>query len=153
MKFEHFAINVPDTRATVRWYQDNLGLRIARTRAEDPYTTFLADDTGRIIIELYSNTKATYPDWPTMHPLNFHIAFVSEDPIADAKRLVAAGGTPFSEETMPDDDGARPVGRVPAVREARYAFPGDPRQVISQVSKKITKSPRRHSSVPRIPLS
>ena len=102
MKFEHFAINVPDTRATVRWYQDNLGLRIARTRAEDPYTTFLADDTGRIIIELYSNTKATYPDWPTMHPLNFHIAFVSEDPIADAKRLVAAGGTPFSEETMPD---------------------------------------------------
>ena len=102
MKFEHFAINVPDTRATVRWYQENLGLRIARTRAEDPYTTFLADDTGRIMIELYSNTKATYPDWPTAHPLNFHVAFVSEDPIADAKRLVAAGGKAFSEETMPD---------------------------------------------------
>ena len=102
MTFEHFAINLPDTRATVQWYLTHLGLRIARIRAEDPYTTFLADDTGRVIVELYSNKAAIFPDYASAHPLCFHIAFVSADPLADAKRLIAAGGTPFSEETMPD---------------------------------------------------
>jgi catechol 2,3-dioxygenase-like lactoylglutathione lyase family enzyme len=102
MKFEHFALNIPDTRATSQWYVANLGLRVARQMAEDPYTTFLADDSGRIIIEFYSNKAAIFPDYASSHPLCFHIAFVSADPVADAKRLVAAGGSPFSEQTMPD---------------------------------------------------
>ena len=89
MKFEHFALNIPDTRATSQWYVANLGLRVARQMAEDPYTTFLADDSGRIIIEFYSNKAAIFPDYASSHPLCFHIAFVSGDPVADAKRLKA----------------------------------------------------------------
>lgn len=102
MKFEHFALNIPDTKATVRWYVENLGLRIAREKAEAPYTTFLADDTGRVIVELYSNTAAVFPDYAATHPLCFHFAFVSDDPIAEAKRLVGKGGTLFIEEHLPD---------------------------------------------------
>jgi glyoxylase I family protein len=102
MKFEHFALNVPDARASVQWYVQNLGFRIARQRADAPYTTFLADDTGRIIMEFYSNTAAAYPDHKAAHPLSFHWALVAEDPVAERARLVAAGATPAYEETLPD---------------------------------------------------
>ena len=54
MKFEHFAINVPDARAQAAWWVQNLGLTVARKREDAPYTHFLADDTGRTIVELYS---------------------------------------------------------------------------------------------------
>ncbi len=102
MKFEHFALNVPDARASVHWYTTHLGLRIARTRAEAPYTTFLADDSGRVILELYSNPAAPFPDFKAAHPLCFHVAFVAEDPAAVRVRLLAAGATPAYEESLPD---------------------------------------------------
>jgi glyoxylase I family protein len=102
MKFEHFALNVPDARASVQFYTQHMGLRIARTRADAPYTTFLADDSGRVILELYSNPAAPYPDFAAAHPLCFHVAFVSEDPAATRVKLVAAGATPAYEEKLPD---------------------------------------------------
>lgn len=102
MKFEHFALNVPDARASAAWYVKHLGLRVARTRADAPYTTFLADDTGRVIMEFYSNTAAVYPDYAATHPLCFHWALVAADPAAERSRLVAAGATPAYEETLGD---------------------------------------------------
>lgn len=102
MRFEHFALNVPDARASVQWYVKNLGLRIARTRAEAPYTTFLADDSGSVIIELYSNTAAVFPDYAAAHPLCFHVAFVADDPAAVRDRLIGAGATFAYDESLPD---------------------------------------------------
>jgi glyoxylase I family protein len=102
MKFEHFALNVPDAKATAAWYVTHLGLKVARTRNDAPYTSFLSDDTGRVIFEVYSNTAAIYPDYAAAHPLCFHVAFVSADPVAERARLVAAGATPAYEETLPD---------------------------------------------------
>src|SRR5271157_6278642 len=102
MKFEHFALNVPDARATVQWYTAHVGLRIARTRGDAPYTTFLADDSGRVIVEFYSNPAAPCPDYKAAHPLCFHVAFVAEDPAAVRTRLVSAGATPAYEESLPD---------------------------------------------------
>jgi glyoxylase I family protein len=72
----------------------HLGLRVARTRSDSPYTSFLADDTGRVIFEFYSNTAAIYPDYKSAHPLCFHIAFVADDPAAVGRSLEAAGATP-----------------------------------------------------------
>jgi glyoxylase I family protein len=102
MRFEHFALNVPDARAAVQWYTSHLGLRIARTRADAPYTTFLADDSGRVIIELYSNPAAPFPDYKAAHPLCFHVAFVAADPNAVRVRLLAAGAKAAYEESLPD---------------------------------------------------
>jgi catechol 2,3-dioxygenase-like lactoylglutathione lyase family enzyme len=102
MKFEHFALNVEDARASVQWYTNHLELRVARTKADPPYTTFLADESGRVIIELYSNTAAPVPDYASVHPLCFHIAFVADDPNATRVRLLAAGASPAYEETLPD---------------------------------------------------
>lgn len=98
MKFEHFAINVPDVRAQARWYVENLGLTVVRQRADAPYTHFLADETGRVVIEMYSNPAAPYPDYAAQHPLVFHIAFVAADARAVQTRLEKAGAKLFLEE-------------------------------------------------------
>jgi catechol 2,3-dioxygenase-like lactoylglutathione lyase family enzyme len=102
MKFEHFALNVRDARVAAKWYVDHLGLRIARSRPDEPYTHFLADDTGRVIFELYSNPAAVVPDYATTHPLCFHIAFTAAEPHATQSRLIAAGASAAYEETLPD---------------------------------------------------
>ena len=102
MKFEHFALNVPDARAMARWYIDHLGLRIARQMEVAPYTSFLADDTGRVIMEIYTRTDAVIPDYASANPLCFHVAFVSEDNDVIRAKLVAAGADKGFEDTMPD---------------------------------------------------
>lgn len=102
MKFEHFALNVPDVRAQARWYVDHLGFQIVRQRADAPYTHFLADETGRVAVELYSNPTAPYPAYAQQPPLVFHFAVVSADASADQARLIAAGATLAIVEDLAD---------------------------------------------------
>jgi catechol 2,3-dioxygenase-like lactoylglutathione lyase family enzyme len=102
MKFEHFAVNVPDARAMSLWYVDHIGLKIVRSVEKPPYTKFMADETGRVVMEIYSNTSVTAPDYPTIPPANFHVAFVADDARATQVRLESAGAQPFSEETLAD---------------------------------------------------
>ena len=102
MKFEHFALNVPDPRAQAQWYVQHLGFAIARSRADAPFTHFLADETGRTIVELYGNTSVAMPDYAAMPPLNFHLAVVAADAKAERARLEQAGATLLREEPQPD---------------------------------------------------
>lgn len=102
MKFEHFALNVPDARAHAEWYVTHAGFRVLRQGAEPPWTTFLADGTGRVVVELYSNPKAVCHDFARQHPLLFHFALVSTDVAADRAHFEKAGATLFVEETLPD---------------------------------------------------
>jgi catechol 2,3-dioxygenase-like lactoylglutathione lyase family enzyme len=102
MKFEHFALNVLDVRAHVQWYVQHLGFTIARKRDDAPYMHFLADETGRTIIELYSNPLAPYPAYASAHPLVFHLALVTADARADRSRLELAGASRVAEDVLPD---------------------------------------------------
>jgi catechol 2,3-dioxygenase-like lactoylglutathione lyase family enzyme len=102
MKFEHFALNVPDAAAQARWYVQHLGFKVVRSRADAPYTHFLADETGRVVVELYTNPKAAIPDYGSQHPLIFHFAVVATNAKAESARLQAAGATLFLEEPQPD---------------------------------------------------
>lgn len=102
MKFEHFALNVPDARTHSRWYVQHLGFQIARSREDSPFTHFLADDAGRIVVELYSNPAAVYPDYAKQNPLVFHFAVVSTNAAADQARLEAAGATFSHVDELPD---------------------------------------------------
>ena len=102
MKFEHFGLNVPDARAAGRWYVEHLGFTLARSRDEAPYTRFLADENGRVAIELYTNPTAAIPDYAKQHPLVFHFAVVSKDVAADRARLEQAGATLVVEDVLPD---------------------------------------------------
>jgi len=102
MKFEHFALNVPETRAHAQWYVQHVGFTIARARDDAPFTHFLADKTGRIIVEFYTNPKAPIPDYANAHPLNFHLAVVAHDARAERARLEKAGAKLFLEDPQPD---------------------------------------------------
>jgi catechol 2,3-dioxygenase-like lactoylglutathione lyase family enzyme len=102
MRFEHFALNVPAAPAQAAWYVQHLAFRIARRREDPPYTHFLADDSGRVVLELYSNPSVPYPDFTNAHPLLFHFAVVAADARTDRARLEHAGATLFREEPQPD---------------------------------------------------
>ncbi len=91
MKFEHVAFNVHDPVAVADWYVRHLGLTVAFRGGAPTHTHFLADDSGQMLMEVYTNPPDAVPDYAAMDPLLLHLAFVSADPAADAARLAAAG--------------------------------------------------------------
>jgi predicted enzyme related to lactoylglutathione lyase len=42
------------------------------------------------------------PDYASMHPMRFHVAFAADDPDAARAELVAAGATFVEEQKLPD---------------------------------------------------
>lgn len=102
MKFEHFALNVPNAPEMSLWYETNLGLNVVKKMAESPFMTFLADDSGTIMLEIYTNPKGETLDFNSFHPLAVHLAFVSEDPSKDKVRLIEAGASEMSDDILPD---------------------------------------------------
>lgn len=102
MKLEHFALNVEDPQAMAEWYVKHLGLRIIKQVNKAPFMTFLADDSGRIMIEIYKNPADEVPPYREMNPLLVHLAFVSADPAADNERLQKAGASVVSDDTLED---------------------------------------------------
>jgi catechol 2,3-dioxygenase-like lactoylglutathione lyase family enzyme len=102
MRFEHFALNVPDAHALASWYVEHLGFTVARRREDAPFTHFLADDSGRIVLEVYTNRSAAMTDFAAHHPLVFHVAVVSADSRADQARLEKAGATFALDDLLAD---------------------------------------------------
>src|SRR5262249_17894136 len=100
MNIEHFALNVSEPAAVAEWYVRHLGMRIVRALSAAPFTHFLADESGRVVVELYSHTKAPVPDYRELDPLVFHIAFVTTDVRGTRERLLAAGATSAGEVTV-----------------------------------------------------
>ena len=105
MKIEHVAFNVEDPLAMGRWYVEHLGFVVKRRLVEPPYTHFLADDTGTVMIEIYGNRDVPLPAYRDMNPLALHLAMISNNVEADVKRLAAAGATKVGEtQTTPAGD-------------------------------------------------
>ena len=102
MKLEHFALNVENPVEMAQWYVKNLGLKIVRQQNTHPFTHFLADDSGRIMIEIYINPPDQIPPYRKMNPLLIHLAFVSDSPENDKNRLLAYGAT-FDSDVHLDD--------------------------------------------------
>jgi len=91
MRLEHCALLVPDAPALADWYVKHLGCSVARAGGAPAFVRFLA--AGPELIEIYQGSLAPTPDYFARHPLQFHLAFVSEDLKADRDRLLAAGAT------------------------------------------------------------
>ena len=102
MYFEHVALNVPDPRAMAQWYVDHCGMRVVRSGDGPPYMRFLADATGRVIFELYANTKAPIPDYAQQDPLVVHVAFAVEDMSTTKAKLLEAGASEVSDTSSAD---------------------------------------------------
>jgi glyoxylase I family protein len=102
LNVEHLACNVSDPAAMAAWYVEHLGMRIVRRLPTAPHIHFLADASGRVVIEIYCNAADPVPDYAAMHPLRFHVAFAADDPDAARAALVAAGATFVDEQTLAD---------------------------------------------------
>lgn len=99
MNIEHVALNVSDPVRQAEWFVQHVGMRVVRSLSEAPFTRFIADESGRVVLELYGHSKAPVPKYAEFDPLVLHIAFVSTDVAADRERLLAAGATPAGEIT------------------------------------------------------
>lgn len=97
MVFEHFAINVENVAERVRWYVENLGLVVVSEQIQPPFMTFLADSSGRVMLELYHRPDASVTNFSSQHPLVFHVDFVSENASDDSYRLQQKGAIFFEE--------------------------------------------------------
>lgn len=102
MKLEHFAVNVEDPNAMAEWYVENMGMSIVKQQQQAPFMTFLADDSGQVMIEIYRNPTDQVPAYRNMHPLIVHLAFVSESPDKDKIRLEKAGAATVSDDILED---------------------------------------------------
>src|SRR6266852_4558565 len=93
MDIEHLALNVPDPVRMAAWYVEHLGLRVLRKQEHAPFTHFLADRAGWVVLELYCHAKAAMPTYAAFDPLTFHIAFKADDVAVERQRLLDAGAT------------------------------------------------------------
>ena len=107
MRFEHFALNVPDAAAMADWYVENCGMKIVRAVEGGPNTRFLADGTGRTVAEIYTNREAPIPHYAAQPPLCFHFAFAAEGLTERRDRLTEAGAELVSDNEL--EDGSRVV--------------------------------------------
>lgn len=107
MKIEHFAFNVEDPQAMADWYVENLGMKIIRQMKSAPYLTFLGDETGTGMIEIYKDPDDQVPDYRNMDPLLIHLAFISHDAESDKQYLIDAGASLAAEKKL--DDGSHMV--------------------------------------------
>ena len=92
MNIEHVALNVADPVALAAWYVKHLGMKIVRQVDEGPLTRFIADASGRTVLEVYRQ-KAPVPDYAAQDPMVLHVAFVAPDIRGSRDRLIAAGAT------------------------------------------------------------
>jgi glyoxylase I family protein len=72
-------------------------MQVVRTAGPPGNARFLADATGRTLLEIYHNPAAPLPDYPSTHPLVLHLAFAVDDVAAERERLLAAGATAVDE--------------------------------------------------------
>jgi glyoxylase I family protein len=99
MDIEHVALNVADPVAMAAWYTEHLGMRVVRSLDVSPHTHFLADGSGRVVVEVYRQTVAPVPDYRAMDPFVLHLAFVTPDVRGTRERLLAAGAASAGEVT------------------------------------------------------
>jgi glyoxylase I family protein len=93
MDIEHIALNVPDPVRMAAWYIEHLDLRVLRKQEQAPFTHFLADQAGRVVLELYCHANAVMPNYAALDPLTLHIAFTADDVAHERQRLLDAGAT------------------------------------------------------------
>jgi glyoxylase I family protein len=102
--FEHFALNVLDAKALAGWYVNHCRMKIVRGSDTAPFAHFLADRSGRMVMEVYSNPAAPLTDLRDRDPLYFHVAFTVDDPAAARTHLEQQGAVYVSEVRL--DDGS-----------------------------------------------
>jgi len=85
-----------------QWYAANLGFQVLRSSETGSRAHFLADDSGRVCLEIYKNPAAPVPDYAAQDPLVFHFAVHAADAAGLRAKLVRAGARLLTEDALPD---------------------------------------------------
>jgi len=93
MQIEHIGYMVEDPVAVARWYCDHLDFEVKRKIDVSPHAHFVADGSGRVMIEIYNNPQAVVPDYASMDPLVLHLALSVDDVEATRQRLIKGGAS------------------------------------------------------------
>lgn len=105
MRIEHIGLQVADPAAVADWYIMHLGFTCKRSGDSPVPVRFIADDSGRVMLEVYNNPTVQAPDYAAMDPLLLHVAFVCEDVAGTMARLLTAGATVASPpQVIPTGD-------------------------------------------------
>src|SRR3954469_232405 len=105
LQVEHTAFQMQDPVAVAKWYTQHLGFRILRAMEASPFTHFMADAAGKVVLELYNNPVAPVPDYPKLNPLHLHLAFCTDQLEATRDTLIKAGATLYEDTiTTPAGD-------------------------------------------------
>ena len=100
IRLEHVAINVEDPVGMVKWYCQNLGMKLVRKGPPPINMHFISDAGGNMMLEIYNNPPDAVPDYTSMDPLLLHIAFMVDDVKGIREKLIAAGATAAGEITI-----------------------------------------------------
>ena len=100
IRLEHVAINVEDPVGMVKWYCQNLGMKVVRKGPPPINMHFISDAGGNMMLEIYNNPPDAVPDYTSMDPLLLHIAFMVDDVKGIREKLIAAGATAAGEITI-----------------------------------------------------
>lgn len=125
MNIEHMALNVAEPSKMAEWYGRHLGMKVVRRPPGDTQTHFIADESGRVILEIYRHPTAAIPNYAAMDPFMLHIAFSTADVKEVREKLLAAGGASAGDVTV------TPAGDV-------MTFVRDPWGVTVQLVKRAT---------------
>ncbi len=102
MVFEHFAVNIEKPVEMAEWYVKNCELVIMKKGDAPHFAHFLADKTGRVVIETYFNNEFPVTDFSTVNHMEFHFAFMVKNAEETKNNLMGAGAE-FVEEIKPAD--------------------------------------------------
>ncbi|MGD8500221.1 MAG: VOC family protein, partial [Phycisphaerales bacterium] len=88
IRLEHVAINVENPEEMAKWYCTNLGMKIVRQGPPPVNMRFISDAGGNMMLEIYHNPPDSVPDYASMDPLLFHIAFMVDDVKGTCRKLI-----------------------------------------------------------------
>ncbi len=109
--FEHTALNYQDVKKVAEWYTTHLGFKSVLSTPTG--AAFLADASGRTVLELYTNPAHPYIDGEDDNrgasgspaPFTLHNAFVVDDVSAARDLLLQAGAKLVSGPEKTPADG------------------------------------------------
>lgn len=105
IRLEHVALNVQDPVKMAEWYCKNLQMKVVKKGPAPVNAHFICDAGANMMLEIYHNPPDAVPDYASMDPLLFHVAFMVDDVKGVREKLIAAGATPVGEvSTTPAGD-------------------------------------------------
>ena len=96
---EHIALNVLDPAAMVKWYTENLGMKVMRQGGPPTNTSFIADSGQHMMLEIGHNADYPVIDFAKLSHMSIHLAFMVDDISTMKARLIAAGATVVEDIT------------------------------------------------------